>query len=142
MGNKSETALPDIRQTSIFNAPIHKVWEAVSTSEGIAAWFMPNDFQPAVGHSFHLNAGPPYGMSPCRVTEIDPPHRLSFTWSKDWTITFELKAVGDKTEFTLIHSGWDAAKATEFAQAHTDVRDKMGYGWTGICRKLGDYVAG
>lgn len=39
-------SLPDIRRTIVMNAPIGKVWEAVATSEGIAAWFMPNNFEP------------------------------------------------------------------------------------------------
>jgi uncharacterized protein YndB with AHSA1/START domain len=139
MENKIQTTLPDIRQTLVFNAPIQKVWEAVATSEGLAAWFMPNDFQPVAGHEFHLNAGH-FGMSPCKVTEIDPPNRLSFNWGKDWTITFELKEFDGKTEFTLIHSGWDADKVTEFGETHTVVRDRMDQGWAGLTKKLGAYV--
>nr|WP_274653394.1 SRPBCC domain-containing protein [Paenibacillus humicola] len=128
--------LPDIRQTLTFNAPIGKVWDAVATSEGIAAWFMPNDFRPEVGREFHLEAGP-FGKSPCKVTEIDPPHRLSFKWGKDWTLTFELRELdGGKTEFTLIHGGWDMDKATEFGQPHDTVRGGMEQGWTGIGQRL------
>lgn len=139
MDNKTNTALPEIRHTLIFNAPIQKVWKAVATSEGLAAWFMPNDFQPVLGHEFHLNAGP-YGMSPCKVTEIDPPNRLSFKWGKDWTLTFELKDLDGKTEFTLIHSGWDANTVTEFGESHTIVRDRMNQGWAGLTKSLGAYV--
>ncbi|EHL79250.1 SRPBCC family protein [Bacillus smithii] len=135
----TEKNISDIRHTYVFNAPIQKVWEAVSTSEGLAAWFMPNDFQPIVGHEFHLNAGP-YGMSPCKVVEIDPPHRLSFRWGKDWTLTFELKELDGKTEFTLIHSGWDANKVTEFGESHTVVRDRMDQVWSRLGKSLGAYV--
>ncbi len=127
--------LTEIRKTEVFNAPIQKVWDAVSTSEGIAAWFMPNDFQPILGHDFILNAGP-YGDSPCKVTEFDPPNRLGFNWGKDWEITFELKESEGKTEFTLIHAGWDAEKVTEFGEPHTEVRDKMGQGWGFIVAQL------
>lgn len=133
--------LPNICQTALFQASIQKVWEAVATSEGLAAWFMPNDFQAVVGHSFHLNAGP-FGMSPCQVTEVDPPHRLSFRWGKDWTITFELKEKGEQTEFTLIHSGWDSEQVTEFGEAHTVVRDRMDQGWKKLVQSLGAYVEG
>ncbi len=141
MQEKQEGTLPDIRKTSVFNAPIHKVWEAVATSQGIAAWFMPNDFQPVAGHEFQLNAGP-YGMSPCKVKEIDPPNRLSFYWGRDWIITFELNALDDKTEFTLIHSGWNANTVTEFGQSHPVVRDHMDQGWNGLQQKLCAYVEG
>lgn len=127
--------LQDIRYTLIYKASIKKVWDAVATSEGLAAWFMPNDLQPIEGHEFHLNAGP-FGMSPCKVTEVDPPNRLSFKWGKDWTLTFELKELDGETEFTLIHSGWDADKETEFGQPHTAVRGNMNQGWAGLVKKL------
>lgn len=141
MSNQATNALPDIRHTGVFNAPIQKVWNAVATSEGLAAWFMPNDFQPIVGHEFHLNAGQ-FGMSPCKVIEVDPPNRLSFKWDKDWTLTFELTNLGDKTECTIIHSGFDADKATEFGQPHSVVRGIMDTGWAGKHKALGAYVEG
>lgn len=141
MENNTQNTLPEIRRTALLKAPIQKVWDAVATSEGIAAWFMPNDFQPVLGYEFQLNAGP-FGMSPCKVTELDPPNRLSFRWGKDWTIVFELMEKDGQTEFTLIHSGWDADKVTEFGQPHQAVRDTMDKGWVGIVQKLVTFVEG
>lgn len=120
--------LPDIKYTILLNAPIDKVWKAVATSEGIAAWWMDNTFEPTLGKEFVLHAGP-YGDSPCKVTELDPPYKVGFDWGKDWHLTFELKEVEGKTEFTLIHSGWDENKVTEFNQPHTVVRGIMDQGW-------------
>jgi len=139
MEQTNSNRLPDIRHTYLFRAPIRKVWDAVATSEGLAAWFMPNNFEPVEGREFHLDAGP-YGKSPCRVVELDPPRRLSFRWAKDWLITFELSEQGENTEFTLIHSGWDADKVTEFGEAHPIVRDRMDQGWAGLGQKLGNYI--
>lgn len=140
MENKeSQTTLPDIRQTSVLRAPIQKVWEAVATAEGIAAWFMPNNFQPELGFEFHLEAGP-YGKSPCKVTELDPPNRLSFRWDKDWTITFELVDLNGQTQFTLIHSGWHVDEATGHGEPHSIVRDRMDGGWVGILQSLSRHV--
>jgi uncharacterized protein YndB with AHSA1/START domain len=139
MSNHTQNTLPDIRQTLVLNAPVEKVWSAVATSEGIAAWFMPNDFKPVEGYEFHLEAGQ-FGKSPCKVTEIDPPNRLSFEWGKDWTLTFELVKQGDQTELTLIHGGWDVDKVTEFGQAHELVRERMSEGWSGIVKSLRNYV--
>lgn len=136
---QNTNALPDIRQTRLFNAPIEKVWKYVSTSEGLASWFMPNDLVPVEGHEFQLNAAQ-FGMSPCKVTEVDPPHRLSFRWGKDWTLTFELKEQEGKTEFTLIHSGWSADQVTEFGAPHQVVRGNMEQGWAGLADKLGKTV--
>jgi uncharacterized protein YndB with AHSA1/START domain len=100
---------------------------------------LPNNFQPEAGYDFHLEAGP-YGKSPCKVKEIDPPNRLSFHWGRDWLLTFELKELDNKTEFTLIHSGWEANKFTEFGESHEDVRNKMGRGWVGLQKSLAAHV--
>jgi len=129
--------LPDIVRTLELNAPIEKVWNMVSTAEGISAWFMPpNGFEPVVGHEFTLNAGQ-FGMSPCKITAFDPPERLSFNWGKDWTLSFELKALpDDRTSFTLTHGGWSEDTLTEFGQPHSAIREHMSGGWTGIVAKL------
>lgn len=133
----NQNTLQDIKQTVIFNAPIQKVWEVVSTSEGIASWFMPNDFQLELGHGFHLQS--PFGPSPCKVIEIDAPNRLSFTWDTDgWVVSFILKEVGEKTEFTLIHGGWKQPDAIlpKANEKSSIIRDRMAFGWTAIVEKL------
>lgn len=139
-----QNTLQDIKQTVIFEAPIQKVWNAVSTSEGIVSWFMPNDFEPKVGHEFHVQS--PFGPSPCKVLEIDEPHRLSFSWDTDgWVVSFILKDLGDKTEFTLIHGGWKQAdtilpKANEKSSV---IRERMAGGWVAIVNeKLKKVVEG
>ncbi|MGZ9583800.1 SRPBCC family protein [Paenibacillus marinisediminis] len=139
---QTQGTLPDIRKTIVLNAPIEKVWTAVATAEGIASWWMPSKFEPILGKEFVLHAGD-FGDSPCKVTELDPPHRVGFDWGKDWHLTFELKDLNGKTEFTLIHSGWDANKATEFGQPHTMVRGFMDGGWEKIVKeKLSSVIEG
>jgi uncharacterized protein YndB with AHSA1/START domain len=139
MSQNTNGTIPDIIQTLVFKAPIQKVWDAVSTSEGIAAWFMPNDFQPIAGHAFTIHS--PYGDSPCKVTEIDPPNRLVFTWGKDWIITFALKDLEGKTEFTLVHSGWSEDTVTETGESHVVIRDRMNQGWgSAVLPRLQQFV--
>ena len=133
--------IQDIKQTVILNAPIEKVWKKVSTSEGIEAWFMPNDFKAEVGYEFHIQS--PFGPSPCKVTELDEPNRLSFQWDTDgWVVSFILKDLGGKTEFTLIHGGWkQPGELVEKAQQDSAViRERMFHGWTGILAELGKAV--
>ncbi|CAG5082982.1 YndB, Activator of Hsp90 ATPase 1 family protein [Thermobacillus xylanilyticus] len=131
---EAQKTLPEIRKVVVLDAPIEKVWKAVATSKGIAGWWMDNTFEPVVGHEFVLHTGH-FGDSPCKVTEVDPPRRVGFDWGKDWHITFELKALEDgKTEFTLIHSGWDPGKVTEFGQPHPVVRGIMDGGWEKIVK--------
>ena len=133
--------LPEIKKTIVLNASIEKVWNAVATSEGIGAWWMPNTFEPEVGRDFVLHAGQ-FGDSPCKVTELKPPHKVGFDWGKDWHLTMELKELEEgKTEFTLIHSGWDAEISTEFGQPHTVIREVMVGGWEKIVNiSLPNYI--
>jgi uncharacterized protein YndB with AHSA1/START domain len=129
--NNNQELVPDIKKTTVFNAPIEKVWEAVATSEGIAAWFMPNDFEQKVGHEFTIHS--PFGPSPCKVLELNPPKGLSFSWGEfGWEVSFELNDQDGKTEFTLVHSGW--GDANEIipggpGQKTSVVRDTMNNGW-------------
>ena len=46
--------LTEIRKTIVLNASIDKVWKSVATSEGIAAWWMPNTFEPILGHELYF----------------------------------------------------------------------------------------
>lgn len=137
MDIKKQNEVPEIKQTIIIEAPIEKVWAVVSTAKGIEAWFMPNNFEPKVGYEFHLQS--PFGPSPCKVLEIDEPNRLTFSWDTDgWIVSFILKELDSKTEFTLIHGGWKDAneiigKANEKSSV---IRDRMGQGWGGIVDKL------
>ncbi|SFS62454.1 SRPBCC domain-containing protein [Paenibacillus sp. BC26] len=137
---ETENLLPDIIQTGIFKAPIQKVWAAISTSEGLSVWFMPNDLVAEVGHEFKIDAGP-FGIQPCVVKEVDEPNRISFAWGKDWVLTITLQMIGDnQTECTLIHSGWKADYVNEFGMPHAVVRERMKGGWVGIHQALGKYV--
>ena len=125
----------EVRKNILINAQIEKVWEYVATAEGIGTWFMPNDMQPIEGKEFILQAGP-WGNSACKVTEVNPPNRLSFEWGKEWLITFELKEVDGQTELTLIHAGWNDENQTEFGESHAEVRSRMSGGWDGLVLKL------
>ncbi|ARU60753.1 polyketide cyclase [Tumebacillus avium] len=140
MSETNQGTLPVIRNTIQLNAPIQKVWDAVATSEGIATWFMPNDFQPVLGNEFALEG--PFGKSPCKVTELDPPNKLVFTWGQNWIVTFELhETEAGKTEFTLLHDGWEAGKVLESGEEASAVRAKMAHGWeVAVLPRLVEYV--
>ncbi|MFH0069582.1 SRPBCC domain-containing protein [Peribacillus sp. NPDC056705] len=141
---ENQHTLQDIKKTVILEAPIQQVWDTVSTAEGIASWFMPNDFQPKVGHEFHMQS--PFGPSPCKVTELDAPHRLSFSWDTDgWFISFILKELDGKTEFTLIHGGWKEPETIlpRPNEKSSVIRERMDHGWEQIVHaKLKKVVEG
>jgi uncharacterized protein YndB with AHSA1/START domain len=133
--------LPDIIRTITIDGSIEKVWSAISTSEALAAWLMPNDFQPVIGHEFTFKSQPQRGWDGvcyCKVTELNPPNKLGFTWqgnNMDQHVSFELKKLNDSsTEFTLVHSGW--------SEEHAVIREVMYDGWGYILEdfknKIGD----
>ncbi|MFE4352629.1 SRPBCC domain-containing protein [Peribacillus butanolivorans] len=140
----NQNTLQDVKKTVILEAPIQRVWDTVSNAEGIASWFMPNDFQPKVGHEFHVQS--PFGPSPCKVLEIDAPHRLSFSWDTDgWIVSFILKELDGKTEFTLIHGGWKEPDTIlpKPNEKSSIIRDRMDHGWEQIVnQKLKKAVEG
>ena len=129
----------EVRKNILINASIEKVWGYVATSEGIGAWFMPNDMEPIEGKEFIIQAGP-WGNSACKVKEVNPPNRLSFEWGEEWLITFELEDKDGQTQLTLIHAGWNEESQTEFGESHTDVRTRMSGGWDGLVIKLKNVV--
>lgn len=138
---QSTGKLPDIKKTILIKADIQKVWDTVSTSEGISNWFMPNNFKAELGSEFFLQS--PFGPSPCKVLEINPPYKLSFSWDESgWVVSFELKEVGNQTEFTLTHSGWKSSDEIlpKVNQKSSIVHDNMSNGWEAIVNKLGRFL--
>ncbi|MFB5662586.1 SRPBCC domain-containing protein [Alteribacillus sp. HJP-4] len=126
---------PEIRKQTVFKADIQKVWDKVATAEGMEAWFMPNDFKQEEGGEFTIQS--PFGPTPCRVLELDPPNRLIFSWGQaGWKIVIELKDLGEETEFTLIHSGWGEAEEVlpgpGPGKTNEEIRDTMNNGWDAI----------
>jgi len=128
MQESTRSTLPDIKRTIIMDAPIEKVWKAISTSEGLAMWLMPNNFEPELGYEFTFRSKPKGnwdGIVHCEVKELNPPSRLGFTWcgnNLEQYVSFELIELDkNKTEFTLIHSGW--------SEENVALREVMYDGW-------------
>ncbi len=48
----------DIDVTVSYPHPPGLVWEALTSSEALTAWLMPNGFKPVVGHRFTFRAKP------------------------------------------------------------------------------------
>lgn len=112
--------------------PVERVWRMVATAEGLAAWLMPNDFRPEVGHAFTFTTRPAPGFDGtvrCRVVEVDPLRRVRFTWAGgpvDTVVTFDLEPDGPSaTVLRLSQTGFDGAAAQL-------VRLVLGSGWRGL----------
>jgi uncharacterized protein YndB with AHSA1/START domain len=59
------------------------LWHALTDQAALAAWLMPNDFEPRVGHKFNFRTKPAPGFDGivhCEVLTCERPHKLSYTW--------------------------------------------------------------
>lgn len=114
----------ELRFERLLDAPVDKVWEYIVDPELRGRWFMPGKFDGRVGGAIgftmdHDNLSDddvpmpakyaPYSGNSWeeRITAIDPPHRLAFTWDegKSGEVTIELSAAGERTRLVLTHSG-------------------------------------
>jgi uncharacterized protein YndB with AHSA1/START domain len=145
LNEKEQGMLPDIERTVIMDAPIHRVWRAIATSEGLSAWLMKNNFQPELGFEFTFQAKPMKdwdGVVHCKVMELNAPNSIGFTWcgnNMEQYVAFKLVELDkDKTQFTLVHSGW--------TEEHAMIREIMYDGWGYITedlrKKMGDENGG
>ena len=157
---------PDaIRKTARLDAPLTRVWEAVSDSHQFGAWFgaefdgpfapgatltariRPTTVDPEVARLQEPHAGHAFEVV---VTAVEPPHRLAFCWHPHGTggpghaddpmtlVEFRLEADGDATRITITESGFDRIALARRAQAF-DANDG---GWTHQLRLVDLYVAG
>jgi uncharacterized protein YndB with AHSA1/START domain len=93
------------------------VWHALTDSDSLAVWLMPNDFAPVVGHRFRFDARPGFGFIDGEVLEVDPPRLLRCHWTVDGTlstVTIQLEADGADTVLRLEHRGLAPQPRSEF----------------------------
>jgi uncharacterized protein YndB with AHSA1/START domain len=98
--------------------PVERVWAYLTEGELRRKWLAAGDMESKVGAPFELvwrndELTDPPGERPAgfsaehrmqsRITEIDPPRKLSFTWNNSGDVSFELEPRGDKVLLTLIH---------------------------------------
>ncbi|KIT17335.1 SRPBCC family protein [Jannaschia aquimarina] len=103
--------MPDIRRTVTLAHPPERVWRALTDSDAIAVWLMPNDFRPEVGHRFTMTTKPAPGFDGtvrCEVLTLDPPKELSFSWvggNVDTIAMFRLAPEGDHSTRLTVTQG-------------------------------------
>jgi len=124
----------------IYSAPINKVWRAITDKKQMKEWYFDlEEFKPEPGFEFSFYGekdGKKY-LHKCRVVDVQPVNKLSYTWSYDGypgssLVTFELEELeAAKTKLTLTHSGLDS-----FPQDEPDfASDNFTMGWTFITGK-------
>lgn len=107
--------MPDIFSDLPIRAPQDQVYHAISTPEGLNAWWTKEATgTPALGASFALGFGPGYDWR-ARVTECAPGSAFELEMvaaDPDWLGTrvgFNLKGAADLTQLRFHHTGWPVA---------------------------------
>jgi uncharacterized protein YndB with AHSA1/START domain len=111
-----------------------KVWNALTNSDLLARWLMPNDFVAKVGYRFTFKTDPvPQhgfdGVIHCEVLTLLPELELSISWhggSLDSTVTWRLEPEGAGTRLLLTHDGFDESDPGQLM-----TKQILGGGWNG-----------
>ena len=98
--------------------PIERVWSYLTDSDLRKQWLASGVMGANAGSTFEFvwrNAEltDPPGNRPkgfpdehrlaCEITEIEPPHKLAFTWGRSGGVSIALEQAGSKVLLTLIH---------------------------------------
>ena len=131
---KNELAEP-IVINRIFNAPVARVWKALTSADQMREWYFDlKEFKAEVGFEFDFvveHEGNKYHHL-CRVTEVIPEEKIAYTWRYkgepgDSLVTFELAPEGDNTRLKLTHTGIET-----FPRTPAYARKNFENGWNAI----------
>lgn len=139
---------PDrIERTVQLPHPPERVWAALTTAEGLGAWFgdeVAIDLRPGGAGQLRWAGG---SRADLRVERVDEPRVFGFTWRlpempeddpRRTYVEFTLEAAGDGTRLRVAETG--------FAQFPGDLHGKLyrGHteGWARELGELGDYLDG
>jgi len=121
-----------------YKTTLAKLWSALTDSDKLAKWTLPNDFKPVVGHKFQFRQKPTEfwdGLVEGEVLVVDEPGRLSYTWgtgAEKHTVTWTLQDLGDgRVNLHLEQTGISSQQALGGAK----------YGWTNWSGELEKLLA-
>lgn len=124
-----------------YDAPVEKVWKAITDVNDMKRWYFDLPaFEAVEGTEFSFEGGPPEKsyLHLCKVKEVVPNKKLSYSWRYDGypgdsLVTFELFPDGHKTRVKLTHSGLET-----FAASNNPDLDKKNFeaGWNDIIGNL------
>jgi uncharacterized protein YndB with AHSA1/START domain len=107
-----------LRMQRLLPGPIDRVWAYLTQSELRRKWLASGDMELKVGAPVQFTwrndelSGPkgnrPEGFPEVhsmesRITEVDPPRKLAFTWKNSGDVSFELESRGEEVLLTMIH---------------------------------------
>jgi uncharacterized protein YndB with AHSA1/START domain len=118
---------PDrIERTVEIAHPPTRVWDALTTAEGLGTWFGHKaDVDLRVGGRAELtwNSG---DKAELRIERVEPPHVFGYTWGiyglpegdpRRTYVEFTLRPTGEGTTLTVVESGFGQLSDQEYAKA-------------------------
>ena len=138
--------------------PIERVWAYLTESDRRRQWLAAGPMEMKVGAAFEfvwrndelseaparrLAGFPEEKRMPSRITELDPPHKLAFTWQGSGDVSFELERRGSKVMLTVTHrrlpdrdtllkvaAGWHMHLDILVARANGEEPEPFWAGWS------------
>lgn len=136
----STTQTPPFTIERTYNAPVSKVWQAITDKDKMKKWYFDlSAFKAEKGFEFQFTGQGPEGekyIHLCKITDVVFEKKLAYTWRYEGhngnsTVTFELFPEGDKTRVKLTHEGLDSFAGNGPAFA----KESFAMGWTAIIGK-------
>jgi uncharacterized protein YndB with AHSA1/START domain len=143
--------------------PIERIWAYLTDSELRRKWLAAGDMDTKLGAPFELvwrndELTDPPGKAPAgfggehrmqsRITEFDPPRKLSMTWNSTGDVTFELEPKGKGVLLTVTHrrfpdratllkhmAGWHMHLDVLVARASGEEPAPFWDGWSGLMKE-------
>ena len=124
-----------------YNAPVSKVWKAITDKEQMRQWYFDiANFKPVLGFEFQFSGQGKEGadyLHLCKITAVEIEKKLAYSWRYDQLegnslVTFELFEEGDKTGLKLTHDGLEtfSMNGPDFA------KESFMQGWTELIGNL------
>ncbi|MEV6690330.1 SRPBCC domain-containing protein [Micromonospora sp. NPDC051196] len=96
----------DLRGELEIAAPADKVWESLTDSEQVSAWFgYPIGIEPWLGGRYAMG-GLEHGDA-AKIVDLEPGRRMSVDWGAPGVMTWELAESEGRTKLTFVQSGFD-----------------------------------
>ena len=139
-----DTTAPSQSESLSFEFELHhapnKVWRALTDPTLLAEWLLPVfnfKLEPGAAFTFKTQPAPGWdGIVNCRILEIDPHRKLSYSWVSggiDNVVTFTLTPTASGTRLSLVQSGFKPDQKKNLGGAR--------YGWKMMGGKLVDLLA-
>jgi uncharacterized protein YndB with AHSA1/START domain len=128
--------IADISHSIDIEAPLERVWTALTDESLVAQWLGCMGFKSEIGHVFYMQqdrskaaAGDTSGATHCELLKLDAPNEMLFSWYfPDFPkthVSIRLTSTETGTRADLLHSGWDQFDAQQIRS----IRDGLEGGW-------------